>query len=39
MKYSVAVVFLLCAAFLVQSEGQDAKNAALEKTLEDVNLQ
>ena len=39
MKYSAIIVFLLCATFLLQSQGQDAKNAALEKTLEDVNLQ
>jgi hypothetical protein len=43
MKYSkyswIAVVFV-CATLMVQSQGQDTpKNAALEKTLEDVNLQ
>lgn len=39
-KYSWVAVLLVCATLLVQSQGQDtAKNAALEKTLEDVNLQ
>lgn len=40
MKYSWIAALLVCATLLVPSQGQDtSKNAALEKTLADVNEQ
>ena len=40
MKYSWVLVLFVCATLLVQSQGQNtSKNAALEKTLADVNEQ
>lgn len=40
MKYSWITALLVCATLLVPSQGQDtSKNAALEKTLADVNEQ
>ena len=38
MKYSWVVVLFVCMTILLQSQGQDtSKNAALERTLADVN--